>query len=84
MQGDSDMIDPEFDPYAMLQVHQEELARQHTVINQLIQANNNTQQTMLELSSQHQRLVELNQHLRHQIERQRVEINLIRTHTAVK
>ena len=78
------MLDPEFDPYAMLTVHQEELIRQHDVIDQLILANNNLQHTMLELTQQHSRLVELSRVLRHEVERQRVEINMLRSHQAVR
>ena len=74
------MLDPEFDPYAMLEVHQEELARQHDVIQQLIRANHNLQHTMLELTNQHSRLVELSKTLRHELERQRVEMNILRSH----
>ena len=72
------MIDPEFDPYAMLEVHQEELIRQNGVIDQLIRVNTNLQRTMLELTQQHSRLVELSKTLCHELERQRVEINLMR------
>lgn len=73
------MFDPEFDPYALLQVHQDELSRQHHLITQLIQANNNLQTTMVELTQQHQRLVQLNSSLRHALETQRVELALLRS-----
>lgn len=77
------MFDPEFDPYAMLQVHQQELERQHDVINQLIEAHNNNSHTMLELTNQHKQLVALNTALRQELHKQRIELNLLRTRIAV-
>lgn len=73
------MFDPEFNPYDLIRVHQEELERQHDVINQLIVANNNMNVTMLELAQQHQRLVDLNSLLRRDLETQRMEIKLLKT-----
>lgn len=77
------MFDPEFDPYNLLQIHQLELERQHDVINQLIEAHNNNSNTMLELTNQHKSLVALNTALRQELNKQRIEINLLRTQIAV-
>lgn len=77
------MFDPEFDPYNLLQIHQLELERQHDVINQLIEAHNNNSHTMLELTNQHKQLVALNTALRQELNKQRIEINLLRTQIAV-
>ena len=77
------MFDPNFDPYAQLSIHQQELERQHDVINQLIEAHNNNNNTLLELTNQHRSLVRLNTMLRQEIQQLRSEISLLRSRQAV-
>lgn len=77
------MFDPEYDPYAVLEVHQLELERQHGVINDLITALNNNSHAMLELTQQHQNLVRLNTRLRQELEKQRIELNLLRSKISI-
>jgi chemotaxis protein histidine kinase CheA len=77
------MFNSDFNPYDTIRVHQEELERQHEVINQLIIANNNLNVTMLELAQQHQSLVGLNSALRRDLETQRMEIRLLKTRAQI-
>lgn len=72
------MFDPTFDPFEELMLHQRRLDQQQLTINRLVSAHNQVDSILVDLTQQHQQLVNLNKHYKHQVELMRMEINELR------
>lgn len=71
------MLYGDFDPYDELLAVKHQTIQQQDLINRLIQASNNHDQLLLELSQQHRNLIALIREQREQIAKLKRDISLI-------
>jgi len=62
------MLNPNFDPYLELQETKVEVLRQQHLLKQLVNAHNNIDTILLDLSNQHQQLTMLIKQTRYQLD----------------
>ena len=72
------MFNPNFDPFDELILHQHRIQQQQETINRLVSAHNQVDSILVDLTQQHQQLVNFNKGLKHQVELMRMEINELR------
>jgi hypothetical protein len=72
------MFNPSFDPFEELMLHQQRIQQQQLTINRLVSAHNQVDSILVDLTQQHQQLVNFNKDLKHQVELMRMEINELR------